>query len=268
MIALVRPAVIAIGSQAAPRVCRSGMPNDVLDAPQVMLTPNSSRIRRIVSQVTSDVVVSAPIGIASGSITMSAWAMPYSCGRDPDDLGRQVEPLVGLHRDLVVVVGQRDDRGVVLLDQREDRGEPVVLGGDRVDQRAALVDRQPGLERLDDRGVDADRHVGEALHQLDRPGEQVGLVGERDAHVDVEHVGAALDLGLHVALDRGQVAGAQLLLEDPAAGRVDPLADQAEAPAVADDDVAAGAAEDGLERLGGVMPGPSSASRGAGPWPS
>ena len=78
MIALVRPAVIAIGSQAAPRVCRSGMPNDVLDAPQVMLTPNSSRIRRIVSQVTSEVVVSAPIGIASGSITMSAWAMPYS----------------------------------------------------------------------------------------------------------------------------------------------------------------------------------------------
>ena len=63
----------------------------------------------------------------------------------------------------------------------------------------------------------------------DRLGEQLGLVGERDAHVDVEHVGAALDLGLHVALDRGQVAGAQLLLEDPAAGRVDPLADQAEA---------------------------------------
>ena len=59
--------------------------------------------------------------------------------------------------------------------------------------------------------------------------EQLGLVGQRHAHVDVEHVGAALDLGDDVALDRGQVAGAQLLLEDPPAGRVDPLADQAEA---------------------------------------
>ena len=63
-------------------------------------------------------------------------------------------------------------------------------------------------------------------------GEQLGLVGQRHAHVDVEHVGAALDLGLDVALDRREVAGAQLLLEDPAAGRVDPLADEAEAAVV------------------------------------
>ena len=75
------------------------------------------------------------------------------------------------------------------------------------------------------------------------------------AHVDVEHVGAALDLGLDVALDRRQVAGAQLLLEDPPPGRVDPLADQAERPVVADDDLAAGAAQDGLEGLGGHQAG-------------
>ena len=30
------------------------------------------------SMVTSEVPVSAPIGMASGSMTMSAWAMPYS----------------------------------------------------------------------------------------------------------------------------------------------------------------------------------------------
>ena len=78
MIALVRPAVIAIGSQAAPRVCRSGMPNETLEAPQVMFTPNSSRMRRMHSIVTRELPVSAPIGMASGSITMSAWAMPYS----------------------------------------------------------------------------------------------------------------------------------------------------------------------------------------------
>ena len=77
-------------------------------------------------------------------------------------------------------------------------------------------------------------------------GEQLGLVGHRHAHVDVEHVGAALDLGDHVALDRGQVPGAQLLLEDPAARRVDPLADQAEAAAVPEDHLGAGAAQGGL----------------------
>ena len=76
MIALVRPEVIAIGSQVPLRVCRPGMPNETLDAPHVMLTPKSSRIRRITSNVTRVVVVSAPIGMASGSITMSACAMP------------------------------------------------------------------------------------------------------------------------------------------------------------------------------------------------
>ncbi len=83
----------------------------------------------------------------------------------------------------------------------------------------------------------------------DRPGEQLRLVGHRHAHVDVEHVRAALDLGDDVALDRGQVAGAQLLLEDPPAGGVDPLADQAEAPAVAEHHLGAGAAQGGLEQL-------------------
>ena len=96
-----------------------------------------------------------------------------------DDLADEHEPLVGLHRDLVLVVGQRDDRGVEALDQRQDRLHPLVLGGHRVDQGAALVDRQPGLERLDDRGVDADRQVGELLHHRDRLGEQLRLVGQR-----------------------------------------------------------------------------------------
>ncbi len=78
VIALVRPLAIAIGSHTELRVWRAGMPKDTLDAPQVMFTPKSSRMRRIVSNVTSVVPVSAPIGMASGSMTMSALAMPYS----------------------------------------------------------------------------------------------------------------------------------------------------------------------------------------------
>jgi hypothetical protein len=77
MMALVRPAEIAIGRNAAPMVCRSGMPNETLDAPSVMFTPNSSRSVAIVSSVLSPSVVSAPTGMASGSMTMSSMAMPY-----------------------------------------------------------------------------------------------------------------------------------------------------------------------------------------------
>ena len=79
MIALVSPEVIAMGSQVPLRVCRPGMPKETLDAPQVMLTPKSSRMRRITSKVTRLVLVSAPMGMARGSMTMSACAMPYSC---------------------------------------------------------------------------------------------------------------------------------------------------------------------------------------------
>ena len=255
MIALVSPEVIAMGSHVPLRVCRPGMPKETLEAPQVMLTPKSSRMRRITSKVTRLVLVSAPMGMARGSMTMSACAMPYSCGGDADDLAGELDALVGLHRDLVVVVGQRDDRRVVLLDQREDRRHAVVLGGDRVDQGTALVDREAGLERLDDRGVDADREVGQLLDHLDRLGQQLGLVGERDAHVDVEHVGAALDLRLDVALDRREVAVAELLLEDAAPGGVDPLADEGEARVVPDDHLAGGRAQDRAQRLGGAHAG-------------
>ena len=73
------------------------------------------------------------------------------------------------------------------------------------------------------------------------------------AHVDVEDVGAALDLGLHVALDGGEVAGAQLLLEDPPSGGVDPLADQAEPLAVPDHDLLGGRPEDGLVCHAGTL---------------
>ena len=61
--------------------------------------------------------------------------------------------------------------------------------------------REAGLERLDHRRVDAERQVGEALHERDRLAHQPDLVGERVADVHVEHVGAARDLLGDVDLD-------------------------------------------------------------------
>ena len=77
MIALVRPCEMATGRNAAPIACRSGMPNDTFEAPSVMFTPNSSRSSAIVSSVRIPCPVSAPTGMASGSITMSSIGIPY-----------------------------------------------------------------------------------------------------------------------------------------------------------------------------------------------
>ena len=77
MIALVSPCARRHRQEAAFSACRSGMPNDMFEAPRVMFTPSFSRIRRIVlSEQRHGVGGSAPTVIASGSITMSSGGMP------------------------------------------------------------------------------------------------------------------------------------------------------------------------------------------------
>ena len=76
MIALVSPAAIAIGRNAAFSACRSGSPNDTFDAPSDMFTPRFSRISRIASSVIVTASVAAPTVIASGSIRTSSGGMP------------------------------------------------------------------------------------------------------------------------------------------------------------------------------------------------
>ena len=76
MIALVRPAAIAIGRNAAFSTSRCGSPNETFDAPRHMFTPSSSRIRLIVASVVRTACGSAPTVIASGSITTSSRAIP------------------------------------------------------------------------------------------------------------------------------------------------------------------------------------------------
>ena len=85
-----------------------------------------------------------------------------------DDLLRDREADVRVLGDAGLVVGDRDDGGAVLLDQRQHGLQPLFLAGHRVDERLALVDGEPGLERRDDRRIDRQRHVGDRLHELDR----------------------------------------------------------------------------------------------------
>ena len=55
---------------------RPGMPKLVFEAPQVVFTPSSSRSSFRVSKNSTAARGSAPIGIASASITMSSGGIP------------------------------------------------------------------------------------------------------------------------------------------------------------------------------------------------
>ena len=244
MIALVSPAYDAATRNAAFRACRPGSPNEMLEAPSVMLRPYVSRIRLIVSRVTSTACGSAPTVIARGSITMSASGISYSPWTISSSRAQSVEPLVRRRGDPGLVVREADHRSAVLLHQRQHLLEAVALARDGVDERLSPVDREPCIERLDDRGVDADRQVGVLLHELDRACQEGGLVRQRHTHVHVEHVGAARDLILDVLDDLREITRPQGGGERLAPGGVDPLADDA-------------------ERLVGSRSGPSGTASGA-----
>ena len=66
------------------------------------------------------------------------------------DLASDLQALLGRLGDAGLVVGQADDRGAMAGDERQDLLQALVLAGDRVHERLALVGREAGLERLDD----------------------------------------------------------------------------------------------------------------------
>ena len=81
MIAEVRPLAIAIARNAPLIPSRCGRPKLTLLAPQVELTLSSSRSRPRIRNTWRPAVGIAPIGISSGSTTMSSRGMPWSAAR-------------------------------------------------------------------------------------------------------------------------------------------------------------------------------------------
>ena len=229
----------------------AGSPNATFDAPHVELTRSSSRSRRRMWNTCRPAVAIAPIGITSGSTTTSSRGIPWSAARSTIRL-RHLEPHVRVLGDARLVVGDRHHGGAVLRHQRQHPLQALVLAGHGVDQRLALVRGEPGLQRLDDRRVDAQRDVGHRLHQADRLRQDPRLVGQRDAGVHVEHLRAGLDLGHRVGQHRREVAGRHLRGQLLAPGRVDPLADQHEGP-VEPDHHLAGRRADGRSRSRGAF---------------
>ena len=180
VIADVSPLAIAIGRKAPLMPSRFGSPKLTFDAPQVVLTPSSSRSRRTSANTWRPAVGIAPIGITQ-RVDDDVLARDAVVRGPLDDPLRDREPDVRVLEMPGLVVADRDDRRAVLPDQRQDALQALLLAGHGVDERLALVDGEPGLERLDDRGVDRERHVRQRLDELDGPGEDRRLVGERDA---------------------------------------------------------------------------------------
>ena len=72
----VMPAPITMARKLELSPCRFGRPKLMLEAPQVVLTFSSVRRRRIRWNTALPAWPSAPIGITSGSTTMSECGMP------------------------------------------------------------------------------------------------------------------------------------------------------------------------------------------------
>ena len=92
----------------------------MFDAPQVVLTPSSSRSRRTSRKTWRPALPIAPMGITSGSTTMSSFGMPWSAARETI-LRATSKRTSGSSEMPGLVVRDRDHGGAVLRDQRKHR---------------------------------------------------------------------------------------------------------------------------------------------------
>ena len=251
-----------MGRKAALMPWRLGRPKEMLEAPQVVLTPSSSRRRRTRAKTCRPAVAMAPIGMTRGSTTMSWAGMPKSAARwtilratSKRTSGSSEMPVSSLEMATTgtlycLISGRTSSRRSSSPVTELTSGRPWAVS------RPALS--APGtLESMREREVD------EALDELDHLPHQrrLGLVGVGvgvvdDAGVDVEHGGAAGGLLQGVRLDGGEVAGLELGGELLAAGGVDALADDAEGLVEADEDGPRAGCDDGRCGCGSCDAGP------------
>ena len=108
------------------------------------------------------------------------------------------ETVFGRAGDAFVVEAERDDRALVLLDQRQHRVDAALLAADGVDvgDLAAVFDGRfdAGLQGGGAGGVDHELVVGDAAYGGDEPEKVFDLVAAGHAAVDVEDVRAGCDL--------------------------------------------------------------------------
>ena len=198
------PDAMAMARNAPLIPLRFGRPKEMFEAPQVVFTPSSSCSRRTSAKTCRPAPPMAPMGMTSGSTTMSEAGMPWSAAMRTI-FSATAKRTSGSSEMPGLVVRDGHHGGAVLRHQRQHLLQPLVLTGHRVHQRLALVRGQARLQRGHDGGVDGQRQVGQRLHELDGLGQDRGLVRQRDAGVHVEHVRARRHLRVRVGDDGGEV---------------------------------------------------------------
>ncbi len=76
-----------------------------------------------------------------------------------DDLFGDGKAYIGVFGNTGVVVGNRHNRHVVFLDQRQHQFKALFFAGDRVQQRAPFGSGKAVFQRAGDRAVDAQREI-------------------------------------------------------------------------------------------------------------
>ena len=167
VIAEVIPDAMAMGRNAALIPSRFGRPKLTFDAPQVELTLSSSRKRPTSANTWRPAVAIAPIGMTSGSTTMSDAGMPWSAARSTIRFatanrtsGSSLMPVSSL-----LMATTAAPYFLTSGRTRSSRSSSPVT---ELTSGLPDVGRQPGLERLDDRRVDRQREVGQRLDEPDR----------------------------------------------------------------------------------------------------
>ena len=157
-------------------------------------------------------------------------------GREADLLGQEIvgaladlEFALGRFRLALLVEGHDHDGGAVAADfARMLEERPLAfLQADGIDHRLALHAFQPGLDHRPFRGIDHDRHAGDVglgRDQIEEGDHRLLGVEHALVHVDVEHVGAALDLLARDFERGGIVVRLDQLAEARGAGDIGPLA--------------------------------------------
>ena len=163
--------------------------------------------------------------------------------RRADDVLYGGEAIRGSLWHAVLGDGQAEDGGAVFLRERQELADARVLRAHGVDEGAARIDAQAGLEGARVARVDDERRVGD-LGDLAHGALHGGrLVDAADAHVDVEEARACLDLVHGLFLDGEQGAFLDFRRELLAARGVDALADEDGRQIPVDGDGAAAARE-------------------------
>ena len=149
--------------------------------------------------------------------------------RAGDDFAGDCDTALDRIRNTVLIQRQTDEHRAVLGGEREDGVQTLFLTVDRVDHRDAVVAAQGGLQHLGNVGVQLERQVN---HALQFPGDLehcLALVDARQTDVDIQNIRTGIRLLDALIDDIVQIMGTERSLKALLSGRVDALADDADA---------------------------------------